>query len=70
MQGHERSKLYPLILGEVGRGVVFGANISLRHPHKIRIADGVIVDENVLLEAKGDATTGSPSAVTPSSGAT
>lgn len=49
-----RGKLYPLILGEVGRGVVFGADITLRHPHKIRIADGVIVDDNVLLDAKGD----------------
>lgn len=53
-----RSKLYPLILGEVGRGVVFGANISLRHPHKIRIADGVIVDDNVVLDAKGDGNRG------------
>ena len=27
-----RSKLYPLILGSVGRNVVFGANVVLRHP--------------------------------------
>ena len=53
-----RGKLYPWILGEVGRGVAFGANISLRHPHKIRIGDGVIIDDNVLLDAKGDSNRG------------
>src|SRR5450759_3377361 len=31
-----RAKLYPLLLGACGRGVVFGRNVSLRHPHKIR----------------------------------
>jgi hypothetical protein len=53
-----RGKLYPWILGEVGRSVAFGANITLRHPHKIRIGDGVIVDDNVLLDAKGEANRG------------
>lgn len=53
-----RARLYPLILGEVGRGVVFGANITLRHPGKIRIGDGVIIDDNVLLDAKGDGNRG------------
>lgn len=53
-----RGKLYPLMLGEVGRDVVFGANITLRHPHKIRIGDGVIVDDNVVLDAKGDGNQG------------
>jgi acetyltransferase-like isoleucine patch superfamily enzyme len=49
-----RKKMYPWILGSVGRNVVFGANITLRHPHKISIGDDVIVDENVSLDAKGD----------------
>ena len=48
-----RGKLYPLILGSVGKGTVFGANIVLRHPHKIFIGDGVIIDDNVLIDAKG-----------------
>jgi len=48
-----RSKLYPLILGHVGRGVIFGANVTLRHPHKIRIGDGCVIDDNCLLDAKG-----------------
>lgn len=48
-----RGRLYPSILGAVGQGVVFGSNVTLRHPHKIRIGDGVIIDDNVLLDAKG-----------------
>jgi len=53
-----RSKLYPLILGKVGHGCVFGRNISLRHPHKIQIGEGVIIDDNVMLDAKGETNTG------------
>jgi acetyltransferase-like isoleucine patch superfamily enzyme len=49
-----RKKMYPWILGSVGRNVVFGANITLRHPHKIALGDGVVIDENVSLDAKGD----------------
>lgn len=53
-----RSKLYPLVLGHVGRGVVFGRNVTLRHPHKIRLGDGVIIDDNVMLDAKGETNDG------------
>jgi acetyltransferase-like isoleucine patch superfamily enzyme len=48
-----RSKLYPLLLGACGRNVTFGQNVVLRHPHKIRIGNDVVVDDNVLLDAKG-----------------
>jgi acetyltransferase-like isoleucine patch superfamily enzyme len=48
-----RGKLYPLILGHVGRGVIFGTGITLRHPHKIRIGDGCVIDDHVMLDAKG-----------------
>jgi len=48
-----RSKLYPWLLGSCGRNVAFGQNVVLRHPHKIRIGDDVVVDDNVLLDAKG-----------------
>jgi len=30
-----RMKLYPTLLGRVGRNVTFGQNVVLRHPHKI-----------------------------------
>ena len=48
-----RSKLYPIVLGAVGRNVVFGANVTIRHPHKITIADHVVIDDNCCLDAKG-----------------
>jgi acetyltransferase-like isoleucine patch superfamily enzyme len=53
-----RSKLYPSILGEVGRNVVFGRGLTLRHPHKIRIGDNVIIDDNCVLDAKGNSNAG------------
>jgi len=49
-----RKALYPALLGSCGRNVVFGQNVVLRHPHKIRIADNVVIDDNCLLDAKGE----------------
>jgi len=48
-----RKALYPALLGSCGRNVVFGQNVSLRHPHKIHIGNDVVVDDNCLLDAKG-----------------
>ena len=48
-----RNKLYPLILGKVGRNVNFGMNVVIRHPHKIFLGDDVVIDDNCLLDAKG-----------------
>jgi acetyltransferase-like isoleucine patch superfamily enzyme len=53
-----RKLLYPLLLGSVGRGVVFGQGVVLRHAHKIRLGDGVTVDDLVVLDAKGAANRG------------
>jgi acetyltransferase-like isoleucine patch superfamily enzyme len=53
-----RKALYPLLLGSCGRNVVFGQNVVLRHPHKIHIADNVVIDDNCLIDAKGDANRG------------
>jgi acetyltransferase-like isoleucine patch superfamily enzyme len=53
-----RKLLYPALLGSCGRNVVFGHNVVLRHPHKIHIADDVVVDDNCLLDAKGDSNSG------------
>ncbi len=53
-----RKLLYPLLLGSVGKGVVFGQGVVLRHPHKIRLGDGVTVDDLVVLDAKGTANRG------------
>jgi acetyltransferase-like isoleucine patch superfamily enzyme len=48
-----RGKLYRSVLGHVGRGVIFGTGVRFRHPHKIRIGDGCVIDDNCLLDAKG-----------------
>jgi acetyltransferase-like isoleucine patch superfamily enzyme len=48
-----RKSLYPSLLGACGRNVIFGQNVVLRHPHKIKIGNDVVVDDNCLLDAKG-----------------
>ncbi len=53
-----RKIFYPLLLGRVGRGVVFGQNVTLRHPHKIRIGDGTVIDDYAVLDAKGESNEG------------
>jgi acetyltransferase-like isoleucine patch superfamily enzyme len=53
-----RKATYPWLLGRCGRNVVFGQNVVLRHPHKIRIGNNVVIDDNCLIDAKGDTNTG------------
>lgn len=53
-----RRCFYPYLLGACGRNVVFGQNVVLRHPHKIRIGDDVVIDDNCLVDAKGSANSG------------
>src|SRR6187431_3726058 len=53
-----RKTLFPSLLGGCGRNVIFGQNVVLRHPHKIRIGDNVVIDDNCLIDAKGDANGG------------
>lgn len=53
-----RKTFYPLLLGSCGRNVIFGQNVVLRHPHKIHIGNDVVVDDNCLLDAKGESNRG------------
>jgi acetyltransferase-like isoleucine patch superfamily enzyme len=53
-----RARCYPLLLGSCGRNVVFGQNVVLRHPHKIHIGSDVVIDDNCLLDAKGQSNAG------------
>lgn len=48
-----RGKFYPMLFKKIGSGVVFGNNMVIRHPKKITLGDNVIIDDNVLLDAKG-----------------
>ena len=49
-----RGKLYPKLLRSAGRGLVVGRNVCLRHPSRIRLGSGVIIDDNCVLDAKGE----------------
>jgi len=53
-----RGKLYPYLFGAVGKNVVFGRGIALRHPHKIRVGDNAVIDDHCMLDAKGGANKG------------
>ena len=53
-----RKTLYPRLLGSCGRNVVFGQNVVLRHPHKIHLGSDVVIDDQCLLDAKGEANAG------------
>jgi acetyltransferase-like isoleucine patch superfamily enzyme len=53
-----RRMFFPSLLGACGRNVVFGQNVVLRHPHKIRIGDNVAIDDNCLIDAKGNTNQG------------
>lgn len=48
-----RMKLYPSLFRSCGRKVVFGRSLTLRHPHKISLGDGVVLDDGATLDAKG-----------------
>lgn len=48
-----RSRFYRFFFASVGRGVVFGRNVTIRHPQRIRLGDNVIIDDNCVLDAKG-----------------
>ncbi len=48
----------PSVLGHVGRGAIIGRNVTLRHPHKIRIGANAVIDDGAVLDAKGEANRG------------
>lgn len=53
-----RSRCYRPFFGAMGRGVVIGRNVVFRHPSKIRLGDGVIVDDQAVIDAKGEGNEG------------
>ncbi len=53
-----RQKFYRPLFKHVGRNVIFGRDLVLRHAHKISIGDNVIIDDGCLLDAKGESNQG------------
>ena len=49
-----RKAFYPSLFRKAGKGVVFGRGLTLRHPHKITLGDNCVIDDNVVLDAKGE----------------
>lgn len=53
-----RQMLYPGLFKSCGRRVVFGKNLTLRHAHKIDLGDRVVLDDNAVIDAKGESNQG------------
>jgi acetyltransferase-like isoleucine patch superfamily enzyme len=53
-----RRMLYPFLLGRMGKNVAIGSHVTFRHPHKVFIGDNVVIDDNCLIDAKGDSNKG------------
>lgn len=53
-----RKVFYPALFRSVGRNVVFGKSVTIRHPGKISIGDNVVIDDYAVLDAKGSSNDG------------
>jgi len=53
-----RQKLYPCLFKQCGRKVVFGKNMTLRHAHKIKLGNNVVLDDQTVVDAKGESNEG------------
>ncbi len=53
-----RKALLKFLLGSIGSGVIVGRNVTIRHPRKIHLEDGVAIDDYSVLDAKGDENSG------------
>jgi len=48
-----RKFFFKKLFKQVGKGVVFGRNMTIRHPKKIVIGNNVVFDDNSVIDAKG-----------------
>ena len=53
-----RKIFFKKLFKKVGKGVVFGSNMTIRHPKKIVIGDNVVFDDNSVIDAKGKGNAG------------
>lgn len=53
-----RRFLFPFMFRRCGNKVVFGWGVTFRHTYKIDLGDGVILDDGVMLDAKGESNEG------------
>lgn len=48
-----RKVFYGKLFQDIGRGIIFGKGLVLRHPQRISLGDNVAIDDNVMLDASG-----------------
>ncbi len=49
-----RQKLYPFLFRSFGKNVIIGRNVTLRGAMKITIGSNVSIDDNVVIDARGE----------------
>lgn len=49
-----RTFFYRFLFGKMGKGVAIGRNVTIRHPSRIRLGNRVVVEDEAVLDAKGD----------------
>jgi acetyltransferase-like isoleucine patch superfamily enzyme len=47
-----RQKLYPYMMGRMGRGATIGRNVTIRGPRKIFIGRNVLIEDNCSIDAR------------------
>ena len=53
-----RRRFYRRLFREMGRGVIFGRNVVIRHADKIRLGSRVVIDDNAVIDGRGAADEG------------
>jgi acetyltransferase-like isoleucine patch superfamily enzyme len=53
-----RKKFYPTLFKKVGKGLIIGRNVVIRHPHKVELGDNVTIDDNCVIDGRGDGSDG------------
>ena len=48
-----RKKFYPRMFKSVGRGLIIGRNVVIRHPQCIALGDFVTIDDNCVIDGRG-----------------
>lgn len=49
-----RKKFYPRLFKKAGRGLIIGKNVVFRNPAQIELGDFVTIDDNTLIDGRGD----------------
>lgn len=48
-----RKTFYPFLFPRIGRGVIFGCGVVIRHPERIALGDGVMIDDGAVIDGRG-----------------